>query len=272
MDSNRGIAAVMTDYSGHRFGKWTVIRFDRMTGPRNYNWICKCDCGTERSVTIGRMQSGKSQSCGCKWRDSTDYTGFKFDFWTVVRHDIGYRWICRCICGITKSQLIGNLKTGQTKSCGCGAHRVRSTIHGMTSRKGRTPTYSSWSSMKDRCLNSESPVYHYYGGRGIKVCQFLQQSILNFIGTVGERPSLSMTIDRKENNGHYSCGGCSECSVNGWDMNIQWSTWHEQSRNRRSNVIIFIDGEPRIAGDVAKELGIDPSGFYKRIKRKRAMA
>ncbi len=51
---------------GMRFGKWTITR---EPGTRMYTSdvgaICKCDCGTERLVSIRRLKKGYTKSCGC---------------------------------------------------------------------------------------------------------------------------------------------------------------------------------------------------------------
>lgn len=57
------------DYTGTKFGKWTVI------GPAPNHitkggypvsmWDCVCDCGTRRAVRGNDLRLGKSISCGC---------------------------------------------------------------------------------------------------------------------------------------------------------------------------------------------------------------
>jgi len=60
------------DYSGSRFGRWTVIE---EAEPKMYNgrrlrmWKCVCDCGTIRNVKEQSLKSGKSKSCGCYHSD-----------------------------------------------------------------------------------------------------------------------------------------------------------------------------------------------------------
>lgn len=50
--------------TGSRIGKWTVIQRDGNTLPTR--WLCKCDCGTIRSVSTPSLTNG-STSCGlCK--------------------------------------------------------------------------------------------------------------------------------------------------------------------------------------------------------------
>ena len=48
------------DLSGLRFGRLVVLRFDH----KPY-WLCKCDCGNEKSVLDYNLISGATKSCGC---------------------------------------------------------------------------------------------------------------------------------------------------------------------------------------------------------------
>ena len=48
------------DLTGQKFGRWTVLEY-----VGNGKWLCKCDCGTERTVRANRLKSGASKSCGC---------------------------------------------------------------------------------------------------------------------------------------------------------------------------------------------------------------
>jgi hypothetical protein len=106
--------------------------------------------------------------------------------------------------------------------------------------------YRSWASMKTRCYNSNEAAYKNYGGRGIRVCEGWRTSFLNFYADMGKRPK-NRTLDRKNNDGHYSCGKCPECIKNGWPMNCKWSTRRQQALNTRTvkNAVNAIKG-PRI--------------------------
>lgn len=53
------------DLTGQRFGRLTVLKFDRQDSFRQYMWICKCDCGNVTSVRGYSLRSGNTQSCGC---------------------------------------------------------------------------------------------------------------------------------------------------------------------------------------------------------------
>lgn len=54
----------MHDITNNRYNHWTVLRFDKRDGER-YRWICRCDCGTIRSVEASSLKSGATKCCGC---------------------------------------------------------------------------------------------------------------------------------------------------------------------------------------------------------------
>lgn len=58
------------DLTGQRFGRLTVIKQGEYyiypaNGYRYVQWLCKCDCGNERTVRACTLRSGDTQSCGC---------------------------------------------------------------------------------------------------------------------------------------------------------------------------------------------------------------
>ena len=80
--------------------------------------------------------------------------------------------------------------------------------------------------MKYRCNNPNSPIYKYYGGRGIQ-CKFKSTNsfILWVTGIMGYdtiEKLRGLEIDRIDNNGHYECG------------NIRFVTRAENNRNKRN--------------------------------------
>lgn len=64
----------MRDLTGKKFGRWTVVGFDREvrvpSGKKYCRWFCSCECGTSRSVFGSSLRSGASKSCGCLQRAS----------------------------------------------------------------------------------------------------------------------------------------------------------------------------------------------------------
>jgi hypothetical protein len=53
------------DLTGQQFGKWTVLHEDSHPSGRPY-WLCRCECGNERSIRGTRLRAGKSLCCGCR--------------------------------------------------------------------------------------------------------------------------------------------------------------------------------------------------------------
>lgn len=155
-------------------------------------------------------------------RPVLDLTGHRYGFLTVVRfagkESTGHAlWECLCDCGKTLISPSRSLRQGATVSCGCYIRRVtreRSIKHG---RYG-TPEYASYQCARNRCKNPNTDGYAYYGGRGI---QFKFKNFAEFFAELGEKPSPSHTVDRKNNNGNYEIG------------NVKWSTPKEQAKNRR---------------------------------------
>lgn len=54
------------DITGNRYGKLVAVsRTSEKSSNGDYLWVCKCDCGNEHITTIGRLNIGSTQSCGC---------------------------------------------------------------------------------------------------------------------------------------------------------------------------------------------------------------
>jgi hypothetical protein len=47
-------------------------------------------------------------------------------------------------------------------------------------RRSRTPEYSRWCAMLQRCSNPNNPQYDDYGDRGIEVCERWRSSFMNY--------------------------------------------------------------------------------------------
>jgi len=85
--------------------------------------------------------------------------------------------------------------------------------------------YRSWAGMIQRCTNIKNPMYHYYGGKGIEVCEKWRNSYSEFLQDMGRRPSKLHTLDRINSLLGY------------FPENCRWSTREEQCRNTSRNVL-----------------------------------
>lgn len=116
------------DLTGLRFGAWTVLKRDP-SRPRYY--VCKCDCGTIRSVFGSTLKNGASNSCGClsalhtkekNLENAKSHIGEKYGFLTIDAYELrgnDYWYHCQCQCGNDLWAIGKNIFIGNTYSCGC---------------------------------------------------------------------------------------------------------------------------------------------------------
>src|SRR6266481_1601549 len=105
---------------GQRFGMWVVIAVIPKLPKQERRWLCRCDCGTVKSVlqrSLVRDDSHSSRSCGCRRQEvleraaklsgaktKIDLAGQRFGAWVVLdqapmSRDQQTMWRCRCDCG-----------------------------------------------------------------------------------------------------------------------------------------------------------------------------
>lgn len=84
------------DLSGQRFGRLTVIkRVENGNGGRA-RWLCRCDCGNEKTVLSGNLRSGDIQSCGCLWKELTSARSTRHGLHHTRLYSIWIGMIHRC--------------------------------------------------------------------------------------------------------------------------------------------------------------------------------
>lgn len=123
--------------------------------------------------------------------------------------------------------------------------------HGLS----RTPEWAAWRAALRRCTLANDPAYKNYGGRGIRVCARWAADFLHFLADMGKRPTDGHSLDRENNEGHYSCGSCSECIENGWPANCRWATEIEQHSNTRENTFVEFRGERMTIAELTRRAG-----------------
>jgi hypothetical protein len=180
-----------------------------------------------------------------------DLTGQRFGRLVALKRTEDGRWLCNCDCGGINTVRTGDLRNGQTSSCGCLARELsskRATKHGMR----YTPEYQAWVDMIQRCTNPKHEYYKNYGGRGITVCKRWLK-FENFYADMGSKPTLDHSLERKKNNLGYSPENCI------------WDTRPAQANNMRSNRLITLDGFTQTLAQWCEELSLKYDPILKRL-------
>lgn len=183
-------------------------------------------------------------------RSGTKIRGIKSQVKTPV-------WKCQCDCGNIFYATSAELRSGDTKSCGCLAIdtlHARSVTHG-DGHKGSKfyRLYRIWCGMKERCEKQYDPAFKDYGGRGIKVCEAWHDYIAFKEWSLSHGYNDNLTIDRIDNNGNYSPDNC------------RWVDCYVQANNRRSCRYIMINGEIKTISEWCKIFGVSPFTAFSRI-------
>lgn len=151
-----------------------------------------------------------------------DITGQKFNRLTAVkfsRHENGNTfWYFMCDCGKMVERRIGNVKSGNTKSCGCFKSEVMSEYDRSTHGLFNTHFWNAFHGARGRCTSLTNLDYPDYGGRGI---QFCWENIEDFYNDMKDTYFDGATLEREAVDGNY----CKE--------NCKWETRAKQARNRR---------------------------------------
>ena len=184
-----------------------------------------------------------------------DLTNQRFKRLTVIKRDLTVyqgrkrtRWWCQCDCGNIVSVVSTDLLSGHTKSCGCYQQdQASKSLTQIRSRNPRfhctkTKSYRIWRAMLQRCEDQNFIYYHYYGGRGVTVCE-RWHDYFAFKEDMGE-PSKLDTLDRIDPNGNYDPSNC------------RWVNMKNQNNNRRSCKYVIFNNERLTVSQLAEKYNV----------------
>jgi hypothetical protein len=186
-------------------------------------------------------------------------TGRTFDRLTVIeeagRNAHGnVLWLCQCSCGKEVQANGSKLKTGKTKSCGCGSPWTKT--HGQS----QTRLYIRYRSMVARTTDPKNRMYADYGGRGITVCpRWLEpdgRGLTNFVADMEPTFREELQLDRIDNDGPYSPENC------------RWVTASRNSRNKRNNRRLSLWGQTKSLAEWSELLGLTQQAIRSRLDRR----
>jgi len=155
---------------------------------------------------------------------------------------------CICDCGNLIIVTGENLRSGNSKTCGC--KRIEnSKSASITHNDSKSAEYKIYHNIKRRCYDQKTAQYKNYGGRGIKMCDEWLCDYKNFLADMGRRPSNEHSIDRIDNDGNYEPNNC------------RWATDLEQAQNTTRTVKYLINGNLMLARDICNAVGIKQYQF-----------
>lgn len=150
---------------------------------------------------------------------------------------------------LTRKDLLAKAKkTGQPLLCRSCAMTVRP----VTWKKDpedlliNQGAYKSYMKAKVRVKSNHNGAYAHV--------EFRFKSYREFLLELGPRPN-GMTLDRIDPNGHYEKG------------NVRWATMSDQSRNRRSNILVVYNGEKMCLTDACRLSGRDRETIKRRMRK-----
>ena len=240
--------------TGRVFGRLTIVELDpQRTCQGTARWQCQCACGRTVVKVGGSLRRGGVKSCGClpNRHHPRDLSGQRFGRLLVIERTpkaYPFHWSCRCDCGRMVVVSGSNLKN--TKSCGCWGLEVQR--ERTKNRVAGTREHTSWSLARGRCFDESNKAYHYYGGRGITMCERWRNSFAAFVEDMGPCPP-GLSIDRIDNEKDYEPGNC------------RWADDFTQANNRRGNRRLTFAGRTMTVSQWSRVVGISRAALWERL-------
>lgn len=265
----------MDNLIGSKVGRLTILYIDPTCRDK---YICQCECGSFlKSIRKYFLIHKITKSCGCiraevQSKKLKDLTGQRFG-WLVVTGFAGSKsnnggrlrsyWSCICDCGNPYEGRGEDLKSGNTRSCGCQHYQEGEKNHFYKHGMREHPLYKRFCHIVERCYRPNHKNYKNYGGRGIKCHQpWLDDRSLFIKYLEGLYPNVYDMIEEgidqidryPDKNGNYEPG------------NIRLVDSRTNNNNRRNNRMVDVFGEILTLADAVRKYAVvDYSTVLRRI-------
>lgn len=113
--------------------------------------------------------------------------------------------------------------------------------------------------MRNRCHNSNTLDYKYYGGRGIKICEAWNTYTVFEQWAMDNDYLDTLTLDRIDVNGNYCPNNC------------RWVTRKGQSNNKRNLRIIEYQGKMKTLTQWSEILDIPLATLHRYLKSEKTL-
>lgn len=171
-----------SDLIGKKFGKLTVIKRNGTSKDTRALWLCKCDCGNEKTVDTTSLIRGFTQSCGCICKHGMTKTRI-WNIWCAMKercnnpncssyHNYGKRGIC--VCKEWEDFIPfyeWSLKNGYNDTL---------TIDRINNDNGYEPDNCRWITRLEQCNNTRRNRFIEYNGEVKTIAQLSRDYNINY--------------------------------------------------------------------------------------------
>ena len=266
---------------GERFGRWVVVdNITRVLDPpvngarHEYLERVRCDCGTERVLSTGRLRSGQSLGCGCGRAEQVARAALKhgqsrtplYRLWAAIKHrlthDRHYEGVMMDPAWTADFVAFHAFITQELGPKPTPEHSLDRVDGSRGYEPGNvrwaTPTEQSRNRSFERMRGPErrqqhgrtgTPIHGLWkavkqrlefqrGYEGVALHEPWRHDFLAFeqyILSLGPKPTPQHTLDRIENAKGYEPG------------NLRWASKSEQSQNRKNAVERNVDAKAQEA-------------------------
>ena len=86
----------LIDLTGKRFGRLLVIGRAETDSRGKLSWLCKCDCGNEKTIRGDSLQGDRAKSCGCLQKEIASIGNRTHGLSKVPTYEVWYNMQHRC--------------------------------------------------------------------------------------------------------------------------------------------------------------------------------
>jgi hypothetical protein len=185
------------DLTGQKFGRLTVIKQVKNDNSNHINWLCKCDCGNEKTMRGDHLTRNIVKSCGCYNREISKIKAIKmgknskkhglsnnrlYRIWAGMKsrcynYDMenfdlyGGRGIKVCSEWLDKNNGFMNFYNWATKN----GYQENLTLDRIDTNGNYEPSNCRWATWEEQANNKRSNHYITYNGKTQTLSQWSRE-------------------------------------------------------------------------------------------------
>lgn len=175
---------------GSKFGRWQVVKELPVRHKGGKVYLCRCECGTERSVPKTYLQAGNSRSCGCLQRELASEKQTRHGMSGTPEYNAWCTMWYRCSSpkckayknyggrGVTvckRWHKFENFLADLGYKPFAGAHLDRK-----NNEKGYTPANAHWTTVKSNMRNRRNTLRVVYRGASVPLAEAAERARLAY--------------------------------------------------------------------------------------------